>query len=317
MRCLVTGGSGFLGQHLVNRLTQEPEVERIYSASRSYLLGKPHSHPKVRNLYLDCESDNQVSRFFDEAEVDVVFHLAANPLVKQDPYASPTAITQSNVLATHNLLAYCTPDCRFIFASSATVYGDAHIPKEDHICVPTSYYAATKVASEALVCAATKLGKVKGTSLRLVANVGPGATHGVVYDLVRKAISDERHLTVLGEDPGSWKVYCHVTDTATAFVKAWKNKRWWAHNAINIGPRDDTDVISSRMIAHTVLSKLGSQGVKKPISFLGKASNWVGDNNIVAVNGDLARSLGWEATRTSLEAVGDAVLEVKGSMYGY
>lgn len=293
-RILVTGAAGFIGSHLVRRIKQMSRIDiDLFGTSRRLV-----TIPGITTIHCDLESERHVQTTLDITRPDVIFHLAANPNV------SAGDVINQNVLTTHYLLTHCPKGCRFVFASSATVYGNSNNTpyNEADKTSPSSIYGATKVASEALVDAYTSLGKVNGLNLRLVANVGGGATHGVVKDLVRKAKQESQYLELLGDCPGSVKHYVHVSDTVEAFLHFGFNDS--LNGSINVA---NSDMLSIRKLANIVLATLG---VDKKLKWLGENANWKGDNKRVYVDNELAIQLGWNFKYNSAEAVAKAVKEL-------
>jgi UDP-glucose 4-epimerase len=290
MKVLVTGGNGFIGRHLYERLKQEPAITEVTAPSR-----------RAMDITNPCSVRNAMECF----QPDVVFHLAANSLVKENDLA-PFQVTATNVLGTHHLLQSCRPGTRFVFASSATVYGDAcqfkWVREGEHL-YPTSAYGATKVSGEALVRAFESQGRVNAVICRLVANVGDGATHGLLKAIVDKLNAPQEHIELLGDNPGSIKHYIHVSDTVEALVEFGLNGM--ITGAINIAP---DDIMSVKDVADVVMEVMGRQ---KPIVWLGKTSTWAGDNKIVRVDNHAAKCLGWTPRYSSRQAVAKVSIGVK------
>jgi UDP-glucose 4-epimerase len=307
-KVLVTGSTGFIGQNLTRQLARDGY--EVHGTRRRFsLLGKGNI-PGVEMHSLDLHDYDKVRHLLENLRPDVIFHLAANPIVKDDE-ACPTQISYDNVLATHNLLAFAPNGCRFIFASSVTVYGKTlDIPgltvSEDCEQYPTSVYAATKIASEALVNAYTNLGKVDGVNLRLIANVGPHSTHGLVHDIIRKLRSDSEHLNLLGSYPGSCKPFIHVDDTVSAMFWAAFSGMAKIGDAYNITSLRNSGQSSLRVdqVAQIVMNELG---IYKELSWGGNLSNWRGDNPAVHICGRKAMLDGWQATTDSQVAIQLAV----------
>lgn len=302
MRILVTGATGFIGRHLVDRLVRDTK-HSIWGASRN---AKGGPLP-CRWCKLDLEQEGHVAWVMDTVKPDVVFHLAGNPTIKENT-ADPVGITNTNVVMTHRLLALAPKGCRFVFASSAAVYGNGNCdgsPSNEwgHL-EPTAVYGATKIAGEALVRAYVSLGRVTGVSLRLVANVGAGATHGVLRDLIRKAKGDDPNLELLGDHPGSTKHYVHVSDTVDALMY-FGLTRTDPYEDVNIA---NADALSIEQLALLVLRTLG---INKPLEWLGEGANWRGDNRQVRVEAVTAAFLGWRAKYGSAEAVVRAIRDME------
>jgi UDP-glucose 4-epimerase len=224
---------------------------------------------------------------------DIIFHLAANPLVRD---TSP-AMVRSNVLGAYNLIEYAPEGARFVLASSATVYGDSYHEKHEwDRLAPTSPYGASKVAAEAFLSVYNQQGRLSGLALRFVAIVGPGATHGVVPDLVAKAQRPGPTLEVLGCPPGSSKPYLHISDALAAMLRFGFDRS--IEGAINISPSDQ---MTSEDIANVVLRTAGQSRA------LSWSSTWPGDNPSVRVSTSRATALGWAPRMTSEEAIEAAV----------
>lgn len=310
MRVLVTGSKGFLGQHLVRRLMREDWPTALYcgvnpktTKAEGWEIG---GERLVRDVYLDVANEGQAEWLLNLLKPQVVFHLAANPLTRE----WGPELTRVNVLGTHNLLAHCPEGCRFVLASSATVYGDARPDKgfhhsENSPCRPQSAYAASKVAAESLVEAFHAQGKVRGVVLRLVALVGAGATHGLLPDVVRKVGELNGVLPLLGDAPGSEKPFLHIGDAAEAFVLAGANSS--LAGPYNVSPDDELSVEEVAKIALDVM------GVKKDLAWLGAGANWKGDNRYVRVSNWRITNAGWKPTHTtSAAAVRQATKELAG-----
>lgn len=283
-KVLVLGGTGFIGKHLVKRLEGMPGVSVETGSLRTYWL----------------EAQGAKTLNFHPSGYDVVYHLAANPSVASSGFFENAELVE-------RVLRNCRDGVRFVYASSATVYGDGYAwpSAEFHVTSPTSLYGASKVAGEALVQAYTALGVISGISLRLVANVGTGSTHGLLHDVVRKLRSDEECLNLLGAVPGSTKPYCHVSDTVEAMILAGFEDRWKGVSAVNVGPMTELSVLGLATLAQDKL------GTSKPIFWMGEGANWKGDNRRVRISNVLAEEKGWiPEFPTSEEAVLKACEEI-------
>lgn len=307
MDVLVTGSQGFIGQHLIKALKLDNRIKTIVGISRTegdrlYKASIANGSREVL-LNADITKPGEMQYLLSAFRPKVIFHLAANPLTKLDEL-NPTGITINNVIGTQNLLHYAQNHPRFVFASSVTVYGDAHHPaKENEALTPTSVYGATKVACEAMVHAYTKMERVSGISLRYVANVGKGATHGVLPDVVRKLRSDNPILELFGNDPGTQKPYMHVDDTVRATLYFGLDSCY--QSPINIAPLNS---ITIKTLAQTVMLALD---LKKPMHWLGAKTIWAGDNYVVKVDNSKMEKLEYTYKyKTSEQAITAATREL-------
>jgi UDP-glucose 4-epimerase len=287
-RILVTGASGFIGRHVFEMFDGAlNHGDRLLGVSRNTKLDFRHLSngteptPQTMLTRVDVSEEKDVSTVIAFFEPTHIVHLAANPLIK----APAQELLNSNLMGTYYLLKYAPQGCRFVFASSATVYGDLGSKfacTEDDVCVPTSVYGICKLGSEVLIREFSRAGKVNGAILRLVANVGKGSAHGLVHDIIRKLKSDSPELELIGEGPGSCKPLMHVEDTARAITYFTTGNGWG--DVVNICPKDN---ITVERVAETAMEVTG---IKKPIKWLGWASNWKGDNTKLLVSNSYA----WE-----------------------
>jgi UDP-glucose 4-epimerase len=303
MKAMIVGSSGLYATALRQRL-RDDGVDVVVLTSNPARVQGPCSRNE-QMYHCDIADQGMVHTAMRVWKPEVVFHMGAISIVKENA-ADPCRISRINVLGTHHLLAHAPEGCRFVFASSATVYdgGSRWLPcKENDPFWPSSVYAATKIAGESLVKAYTELGRVKGISLRCVAGVGWGATHGLVYDLIRKLYScPELHL--IGEAPGSIKPYMLADDVAGAF-SYFGFGAVDEYRPVNIAPGDS---VSVEEVAHAVMDAIG---INKPIVWDGWGVNWAGDVPEVFVdNYDLRHR--WSAcpAMDSCKAVSEGALQI-------
>ncbi len=219
MNIFVTGSRGFIGSELANWLVNLSghQVYNKFLIDTIFLESGTRNIPSSHKV-VTYHRNNMVS-LIQSVAPDVIFHLAATPLVG---YSDTDILLDKNVLLTYNILRAISKtgrkDIHVIFASSATVYGDYEgYAYEESPTIATSAYGCTKLASESLINAYALNVRINATILRLVANVGPNPTHGVVKDLVYKYQHNDV-LEVLGTYPGSRKPYMHVYDTISAMT---------------------------------------------------------------------------------------------------
>ena len=170
---------------------------------------------------------------------------------------------------------------------------------EEHRTEPISVYGATKRASESILDSYVEAGKIKSVYARMCATVGKGLTHGVVFDFIRKLYSLNSNLEALGDEPGSFKPYCHIRDVVNALVLLAKSETSGAYNIV------PDDYINISQVASAVMKGLG---IHKPVKFLGSKSNWKGDNKYLICDNKKLKELGWNLKfPNSYDAIVDVV----------
>ncbi len=259
----MTGGNGFLGQSVLAYFLKHSKDD-IYTLGRSEFDYSFHRRCDILDL-------KRLKEVIEEVQPSTVIHCSANPSVKlEDGY--PSQIIRDNIEGTNNLLSCLKNRPRFVFTSSATIYG--HYDKEKPPtwitrCSPISIYATTKLACENLIRVYEAQGKVYGTSVRIPGIVGCNATHGVLRDLIRKVESDSEFLELIGTDPGTIKPFCHVDEVAKIIYRIAIDEVKCGHTCV-IGPKHS---ISVKDMSQIVMEKLD---IKKERKWSG--SIWSGDN---------------------------------------
>jgi len=303
VKVLVTGGAGFIGSHLVEALVRRGEDVLVFDNLSS---GDKDNLPmSERNEQLSVIEGDLLNSSLVEAavaDIEVVFHLAANSEVRIG--ASDTFIDlQQNVLATHNLLEAARKSRRvkkIVFTSTSTVYGEATViptPEDYGPLMPISLYGASKLACEALISAYCHTFGQNATIFRLANVVGPGSARGVVYDFVRKLSEDPCSLTVLG-DGSQRKSYVYVSDCVYALLLGLNKSK--GLEIFNVG---SPDAIEVREIADIVIEEMGIRNVRKKFHNEFDGRGWSGDVKTMQLSIDRLKSLGWSPRFNSRESV--------------
>lgn len=299
-KVLVTGGAGFIGSHLVERLLDlgyEVRVLDNLSSGKRENLGRALS--RVEFIRGDVRSMEDLRRAV--SGVEAVFHMAANPEVR---VGDPREHYENNILGTYLLLEAMRREGvkEIVFASSSTVYGEAEklpTPESYGPLKPISVYGASKLACESLISSYTHTYGFKGVALRYANVVGPRAERGVVRDFVHKLKKNPRELEILG-DGTQTKSYIWVEDAVEATIKAWL-ETGEGYEPYNVG---SADAISVREIADIVVDEMGLEGVR--YRFTGGVMGgrgWVGDVKYMHLDISKLMSLGWRPRYNSSEAV--------------
>jgi UDP-glucose 4-epimerase len=169
--------------------------------------------------------------------------------------------------------------------------------------LPESQYGAAKLSAEGLVSAFCHSYGIRGVLYRFANIIGPGMTHGVLFDFFEKLRRDPTRLEVLG-DGRQAKSYLRVEECVEAMLFAAERARETV-GVYNLGTRDR---ISVREIAEKVVAATGGRA---RIEYTGGERGWVGDipQQLLAV--DKIAKLGWKAQRSSGEAVDRTIPELK------
>lgn len=239
-----------------------------------------------------------------------VFHLAASADVRAAE-EDPRAVFEDNVLATARLLDAMaeTGVSRIGFPSTSTVYGEATVvptPEDYAPLAPISVYGASKVAGEGLLHGFAARNELRAVIWRLANVVGAGATHGVVYDLVRKIRENPREIELLGREPGTRKSYVHIDDVLEAMLRTW-DRVAAPVSTFNVGSED---AITVKEVADAVCRGVGAAGVRYRWSGGVGGGGWKGDVRTMALAIDRLKALGWRPRDRSAEAVARAAKEL-------
>jgi UDP-glucose 4-epimerase len=293
---LVTGGAGFIGSHLIDSLMKTKVKVRVLDNLSSGSLENIRiwlSNPSFE--FLNGSLLNKADIVQAAKGCQVIFHLAANPEVRLSSVA-PDVHFKQNVMTTYNLLEALRTSMNaeyFIFASSSTVYGDASkIPTpEDYTPLePISVYGASKLASEALIMAYAHTYGFKVVIYRLANIVGPGSSHGVIYDFISKLRKNPHELEILGDGTQA-KSYLYIDDCVDAMLFT-HEKISKPVEVFNLGSEDWVDVKS---IAQIVIEEMRLKNVA--YSFTGGVNGgrgWKGDVKYMLLANEKLKSQGWK-----------------------
>ena len=197
MKVLVTGGAGFIGSHVVDRLLQEGHDVVVVD---NLVTGKRKNVPKAAQFYkLDIENP-KLERIFRNERPSIVFHLAAQMNVRRS-VEDPMFDAQVNVLGTLNVLEQASKHGarKVIFSSSGgAIYGEqlAFPAPETHITQPLSPYGISKLCGEHYLSYYHRLSGIQVVSLRYANVYGPRqdpeGEAGVVAIFIQKMLRGEQ-----------------------------------------------------------------------------------------------------------------------------
>ncbi len=298
-RILVTGGAGFVGSHLAERLIGSNEVTVIDNFSSGQASWVPNDATVVRG---DLRDRTVVSDLLS-SEFDVVFHLAASKAVDAD---RPRKQFESNTKITYNVLeAIQEHDIEeLVYTSSSTVYGEAPRPTpEDYAPLePISVYGSSKLADESLCSAHAHSHNLTVYSFRFANIVGPRLRGAVIPDFIEKLDSNPDRLEILGNGRQE-KSYMHITDCIDAMLTVIQHADRPV-NTYNLGTRTTTSV---NRIADIVSDELGYD---PEYEYTGGERGWTGDVPKMRLSIEKLSALGWEPNFESDKAVRKATQEL-------
>jgi UDP-glucose 4-epimerase len=187
MRCFVTGGAGFIGSNLVDRLLDRGDTVVVYdnfSSGSARFLTSARASSACTVVEGDILDPAKLRR--NMAGADIVFHLAANADVRHGT-EHPRKDLEQNTIGTFNVLEAMRAAGvgRIVFASTGSVYGEASVvptPETAPFPVQTSLYAASKLAGEGLIQAYCEGFGLQAYIFRFVSILGERYSHGHVFD---------------------------------------------------------------------------------------------------------------------------------------
>lgn len=308
-RCFVTGGAGFIGSYLVDRLAERGAVtvyDNLSSGKKKFI--ERHLSRKdfkfVRADLLDLDALKEAIKGHD-----LVFHLAASPDVRAGIRDTDLDLRQGT-LATYNVLEAMRVNKigKIAFASSSTVYGETPvkpIPEDYGPLQPISLYGASKLAGEGLITAFCHLYGMQAWIFRFANVAGARATHGVIFDLINKIRQNPAEVEVLGTGTQA-KPYIYVEDCVDGILWGVKHSIEKV-NVFNLGTGTFTSVSTiAQMLVREM--KLG----KVKLEYTGGERGWPGDVPQVRFDTSRLERLGWKAKYTSSEAVLKAIRDILG-----
>lgn len=310
--CFITGVAGFIGSHLTDRLLslgyRVVGVDNLLLGRRDNL-AQALKHPEFRFEALDV-NDSEACLSFLRAEaahapIETVWHLAANSDI-QAGGNDPDVDLRLTFMTTYNVLklmrALQIP--QIVFASTSAIYGEHHglLREDTGPLFPISNYGAMKLASEGSITAALERFLKQAWIFRFPNVVGGRATHGAIYDFIKKLRRNPAELEVLG-DGTQEKPYLHVgelIDAMTFLFQQYQDRL----NYFNVAPGASATTV--RFIAESVV-KAVSPGAN--IRYTGGSKGWVGDVSRFSYSIEKIQAAGWSPRLTSNEAVQLAIRE--------
>jgi UDP-glucose 4-epimerase len=301
-RALVTGGAGFIGSSVADRLLGHGVEVVVYD---SFATGRPEfvegvlTHPGGEVIEADVLDAERLRAAMGGC--DTVFHFAANADVRHG-LEHPQRDLEQNTVATSEVLEAMRAKGveRIVFTSTGSVYGEPEVfPTPEHAPFPvqTSLYAASKLAGEGMIQAYCHGYGFTAAIFRLVSTLGERYTHGHVRDFYLALREHPDRLRVLGNGRQE-KSYLYVQDLVSGMLQGLEAVEAGTSEVFNIGT-DETVVVedSVRIICEHM-------GVEPEIEHTGGTRGWPGDSPLILLDCAKLRSIGWRPEVTIPEAIG-------------
>ena len=300
MKYFVTGGAGFIGSCIIDRVIGKNEVT-VYDNLSSGKEEHVSHHFKNKNFKFVKADLLDFDRVAKEMKGhDTVWHIAANPDIRKGTESSRYDLEQ-NTLVTYNVLEAARRNDinSVVFSSTSTIYGPAKViptPEDYGPCLPISLYGASKLACEGLVSAYSSLYGIRAWIFRFANIIGKRSTHGILPDLVDKLNKDRSRLEVLG-DGKQRKSYLLVEETVDGMFFAFER----AKDQLNYFNLGSSDQITVKRIVDILVEEANLRDTK--IVYTGGEVGWKGDVPRFLLSPEKMAKLGWKAKHSSEEAV--------------
>lgn len=300
MRALVTGGAGFIGSTLTDRLAgggHDVVVYDNFSTGRDAFLEQARSSGRVQIVHGDVLDATALTQAC--AGCDIVVHLAANADVRFG-LQHPIRDLEQNTVATFRVLEAMRANGirRIAFSSTGSIYGEPDVfptPESGPFPIQTSVYGASKLGAEGFISAYSEGYGLQAFIFRFVSILGERYTHGHVFDFVKRLRADPGVLHVLG-DGHQRKSYLYVQDCIDAMLLAIE-RATDRINIFNLGTDEYCEVVDSiRWITERL-------GVSPRLEFAGGKRGWPGDSPFIFLDCARIRALGWKPRLTIREGV--------------
>lgn len=321
-RILVTGGAGFIGSHLVDRLLAEGEWQvtvvddfnDFYDpAIKRENAQRAANDPNYRLVEADIRDKSSLERIFAEAGFQSIVHLAARAGVRPS-LEQPELYAETNINGTLNLLQLARAHGvrQFVFGSSSSVYGiNAKVPfsEDDPIRQPISPYAATKGAGELLCHAYTHLYGIRCVCLRFFTVYGPRQRPDLAIHKFTQLISSASPIPVFG-DGATRRDYTFVDDIIAgvrAAIDYAGDETKSAYEVINLGEsrtvelRELISLLEKELDVQAVIDRQPLQPGDVPQTFadISKARALLGYDPQTQIEDGIRKFVEWFRERTN------------------
>lgn len=309
---LITGGAGFIGSHLAERLLGEgrfrvtviDDLNDFYSPEvKRQNLSHLEPNPAFSFIETDIRDADGLEQIFAASRFDCVVHLAARAGVRPSLKA-PRLYYETNVMGTLNLLESARQHGieRFIFGSSSSVYGiNSKVPfsENDRIHQPISPYAATKAAGELLCHTYSHLYNIRTVCLRFFTVYGARQRPDLAIHKFCRLISDGRPIQVFG-DGTSRRDYTYIDDIIGGVTSAMEYDGS-DYEIFNLGESDTVELarliklLEENLGRKAIIERLPMQPGDVPVTFadISKAREILGYNPATKIEEGIPKFVEW------------------------
>jgi len=300
MRYFVTGGAGFIGINLVDRLLSVGHAVTVYdnfSTGKTRFLENAQGHSSFSLVNADILDLPRLTQAV--ADHDFVFHLAANADVRFGTH-HPRKDLEQNTIGTFNVLEAMRANgiSKLAFSSTGSIYGEPEVfptPEQCPFPTQTSLYGASKLAGEGLISAYCEGFGFQAHIFRLVSILGERYTHGHVFDFYRKLLANPLEIEVLGNG-SQQKSYLYIQDCIDAMLCAVERTDGKV-NFVNLGADEYCTVNQSLDWICENLKVLPTR------RYTGGIRGWIGDSPFIFLDTAKVRSFGWKPKLTIQQGV--------------
>lgn len=308
-RYFITGGAGFIGSNMVDRLLGEAgNSVTVYDNFCSGKMAYIEHHLKNKAFKLIRGDLLDLELLVDAlANHDFVFHFAANPDIARSMVETDLDL-RLGIIATYNVVEAMRKNGvkKIAYSSGSGVYGDVPLtatPEHFGPLLPISMYGASKLGAEGIISAFSHLYDIQAWIFRFANVVGKRQTHGVGFDFIRKLSKDPGRLQILGDGAQS-KSYIHISDILDAmlFVISRSSQK------VNLFNVATDSYVTVNEIADITVQQMGLESVR--YEHTGGSRGWKGDVPVVRFDLKKIYSLGWKAKYNSRQAVELSIREL-------
>ena len=312
---LITGGAGFIGSHLVDKLLGEGEwnvtvvddFNDFYAPEIKRANVAPHlGQPNYALVEADIRDSAALKNVFDERSFDVIVHLAARAGVRPS-LREPKLYAETNINGTLNLLELARDHeiRQFVFGSSSSVYGvNEKVPfaEDDPIFNPISPYAATKAAGELICHAYSHLYDIRCVCLRFFTVYGARQRPDLAIHKFSRMITDGKPIPVFG-DGTTRRDYTYVDDIIQG-VRAAMDYDGANYEILNLGEsqtvelRELIGLLELSLDRHAVIDRQPMQPGDVPVTYadISKARAKLGYNPTTKIADGIPKFIEWFRT---------------------